>query len=98
RVAEQHGVAPRILSLSCADYASMRGEGGGEGVVDYDRTLRVTARALEVAIVRALKDGATKPGGRTRLVAVYGGALHNDLAPEAGLEAYSFAPQILTAS
>lgn len=99
RVAGEHGVTPRILSISCADYASMRGAGGGAPVVDYDRTLRVTARALEVAIVRALKDGAAPTlAGRPRLVAVYGGALHNDLAPEVGLEAYSFAPRVLAAT
>ena len=99
RVAEEHGVAPRILSISCADYESMR---GGTRTrwrgVDYDRTLRVTARALEVAIVRALGDRRAAPAGRPRLVAVYGGALHNDLAPEAGLEAYSFAPRVLAAT
>jgi hypothetical protein len=101
RVAEENGVAPRILSISCADYAAMRGGGGagesGSGV-DYDRILRVTARALEAAIVRALGDRRAAAAVRPRLVAVYGGALHNDLTPEVGLEAYSFAPRVLAAT
>jgi hypothetical protein len=57
----------------------------------------VTARALEVAIVRALGDRGPA-AARPRLVAVYGGALHNDLTPEVGLEAYSFAPRVLAAT
>lgn len=103
RVAQEHGVAPRILSISCADYESMRGGGAAAGV-DYDRTLRVTARALEVAVIRALRDRGSEQAApaatvtRPRRVAVYGGALHNDLAPEAGLEPYSFAPRILAAT
>jgi hypothetical protein len=60
--------------------------------VDYDRTLKVTARALETAILRALA-GARAPQAAKQdgLVAVYGGALHNDRNPEPELSAYSFA-------
>lgn len=105
RIAHERGVAPRILSISCADYQAMRPAGGA---VDYDRTLRVTARALEAAIVRALGDTAPGAIGRgdgdgagvraPRAVAVYGGALHNDLVPDPELAAYSFAPRILAAT
>jgi hypothetical protein len=98
RVAHDRGVAPRILSLSCADYEAMRGGGGG---VDYDRTLRVTAGALETAILRALRpphsDSALAKDG-PRFVGVYGGALHNDLHPDPDVAAYSFAPHVLGAT
>ena len=101
RTAGEHGVAPRILSISCADYQAMRAPGG----VDYDRTLRVTARALEAAIIGALSASASapmiaaaRPEGPPRFVAVYGGALHNDLLPVPELAPYSFAPRVLAAT
>jgi hypothetical protein len=90
RLADERGVVPRILSIACTDYQAMLGAGGGG--VDYDRTLKVTARALETAILRALAS-ARAPAAKTRdgLVAVYGGALHNDRNPDPELAAYSFA-------
>lgn len=93
RGAHDRGVRPSILTIGCQDYEAMRVGGG----VDYDRTLRVTAGALEVAIGRALRSAAASATG-PRLVAVYGGALHNDLHPDAELAAYSFAPAVLRAT
>lgn len=95
RVAHQGGVQPRILAIACADYQAMR-DGAG---VDYDRTLRVTARALETAILRGLVAAAAAARATgPRLVGVYGGALHNDLHPEPELAAYSFVPPVLKAT
>ena len=93
RVAHDSGVQPGILTIACKDYEAMR-QGAG---VDYDRTLRVTAAALEAAIGRALRAAAAKRAG-PHLVAVYGGALHNDLHPDPELAAYSFAPAALKAT
>jgi hypothetical protein len=87
RRAASGGVVPRILSIACADYQAMRPAGQA---VDYDRTLRVTERALESAILRALPDR------RRPFVAVYGGALHNDVHPNPLLAAYSYAPAVMT--
>jgi len=95
RVAHDSGVKPGILTIACKDYEAMR-QGGG---VDYDRTLRVTAGALEASIARALRAAAL--AARTsgpHLVAVYGGALHNDLHPDPEVAAYSFAPAALKAT
>ena len=89
RVADERGVVPRILSIACTDYQAMLGAGGGG--VDYDRTLKVTARALETAILRALASARAPAATRDGLVAVYGGALHNDANPDPELAAYSFA-------
>lgn len=83
------GVIPRILSISCADYRAMRPAGQP---VDYDRTLRVTARALEASTLRAL------PERRRAFVAVYGGALHNDVHPNPLLAPYSYAPAVMAAT
>lgn len=87
------GVVPRILSISCADYAVMRPPGGA---VDYDKTLRITASALQAAVLRSL---ALRSNGQPRpLLAVYGGALHNDVRPQAGVAPYSFVPGIMAAT
>jgi hypothetical protein len=100
RAAHERGITPRILSISCADYQAMRPAGGA---VDYDRTLRVTARALESAVIRAIGEAAVRSGSSAssdppRMVGVYGGALHNDLVPDPELAAYSFAPRVLAAT
>jgi hypothetical protein len=89
RRAASAGVVPRILSIGCAEYQAMRPAGRP---VDYDRTLRVTARALETAALRAL------PERRRPLIAVYGGALHNDVHPNPFLAAYSYVPALMTAT
>jgi len=95
RVAHDRGVRPSILTIGCQDYQAMRAGGG----VDYDRTLRVTAGALETAIARALRLAAAAAlTAGPRLVAVYGGALHNDLHPDPALAGYSFAPAALQAT
>jgi len=95
RVAHVRGVRPSILTIGCQDYEAMR----AGGAVDYDRTLRVTSVALETAIGRALRAAAAGAGTTgPRLVAVYGGALHNDLHPDAELAAYSFAANVLKAT
>jgi len=95
RLAHDRGVRPGILTIGCQDYQAMRAGGG----VDYDRTLRVTAGALETAIARALRAAATTSGmAGPRLVAVYGGALHNDLHPDPALAAYSFAAAAMQAT
>jgi hypothetical protein len=105
--AKRRGIAPRVLQISCADYAALQEAGGA---VDYDRTLRMTARALERALLGALRDrargggtggtggSAGSAGGGTRAVALYGGALHNDLYPEPSLAAYSLAPTAVQAT
>jgi hypothetical protein len=110
-------ITPRILSIACSDYAAMRPSGQP---VDYDRVLRITARALESSTLVALRDRAASlpsngaslpssgrpgssslsqsPSARPSFVAVYGGALHNDLHPDPDLAPYSLAPKIMAAT
>jgi hypothetical protein len=70
--------------------------------VDYDRTLRITARALEVAGLSALAERRkllpSPPPSPAWAVALYGGALHNDVHAEPELAAYTFAPRLLAAT
>jgi hypothetical protein len=91
RLAKQNGVAPHVLSVSCAEYAGLAGGGAGGGAVDYEALLALTRRHLQSAILEAL----TLPRAPGRpLVLVYGGALHNDLYPDGALAAYSFGPAL----
>jgi hypothetical protein len=79
------GVKPHILSVSCKEYQAIY---QGKQGVDYDALLRMTSDKLEAGVREVLgKPGA---GGDARAVVVYGGALHNDLAPPEGLSAYAF--------
>lgn len=89
RRAREAGVAPHILEISCDEYAALAGpRDGGSGRVDYDALLTITTRHLEIAV----RQAALLPRTPARpLVLVYGGALHNDLYPQAALARYSFA-------
>jgi len=98
RHAKEAGVAPHVLAVTCDEYASLTGGGKGKGKgkgtskgVDYDRLLKLTEKHLETAIRQALLLPRTP---ERPLVLVYGGALHNDLHPSRGLEAYAFGPAI----
>ena len=88
RRAKELGVAPHVLDVDCHEYQSLVSSGGG---VDYDRLLAMTGRHLGRAIQQAL--ALPRPADRP-LVLVYGGALHNDLAPNPELAKYSFGPAI----
>ena len=107
RKVDAGGAAPRILSVTCADYEAMRPRGQA---VDYDKTLRITGRALETATLRALRDPRRPNGGSTvagvspdghsprPALGIYGGALHNDLHPDPDLAPYSFAAGMMAAT
>ncbi len=88
RRAKELGVAPHVLDVDCHEYQSLVTSGGG---VDYDRLLAMTGQHLGRAIEQAL--ALPRPAERP-LVLVYGGALHNDLAPAPALAKYSFGPAI----
>jgi hypothetical protein len=88
RRAKELGVAPHVLDVDCHEYQSLVTSGGA---VDYDRLLTLTGQHLGRAIRQALT--LPRPAGRP-LILVYGGALHNDLAPTAALAKYGFGPAI----
>jgi hypothetical protein len=80
RHAKEAGLRPHILTLTCAEYASLQ----PEGAIDYQRLLSLVGDKLRQRIFQLLADK------KTRTVLVYGGALHNDLYPEPLLAAYTF--------
>jgi len=87
RRAKELGVAPHVLDVDCHEYQTV----AAGGHVDYDGLLKLTRAHLQ----RAIEQGLALPRAAGRpLVLVYGGALHNDLAPAPALAAYSFGPAI----
>ncbi|HEY3356847.1 MAG TPA: hypothetical protein VGQ83_26585 [Polyangia bacterium] len=91
-----YAIQPHFLKVSCDEYRLLL----GGARVDYDQLLRLLTRKLVVAamtarterdrkLAAAAAEGRLRPGTR-RLVAIYGGALHNDLFPSAGTEAWTF--------
>jgi hypothetical protein len=93
-------VQPHALKVGCADYQRML---GGKNV-DYVKLLEFIGHQLRDTAVGAMAQRAKPTGAPTsqpasapgprRLVALYGGALHNDLYPAAGLESWSYAADL----
>ncbi len=86
--AKRQGVEPHVLVPPCDDYARILDAGAG----DVDAMLQMIARLsrVEVETLRARRMDAGRPG----TVLVYGGAMHNDLEPGPGREAWSFGPAL----
>ncbi len=87
RRAKDLGLVSRILQVACKDYEAIMG--GGE--VDFDRLLRLTRDQLQAQLRVALRRHGSG------MVLSYGGALHNDLAPQTELAPYSFGPAMAEA-
>jgi hypothetical protein len=85
--ARSAGIQPHILEIGCSEYQGLLGEGGA---VDYEKMLKLISDLLakKIAQIKLRRDAA----GIHKIVAVYGGALHNDLYPSDDLKAYTFGP------
>lgn len=78
-------IIPHILQVSCDEYASMLDP---DGELDSEKVLAlVTKLLLEKAKFLHEKNESRKS---KRTVVIYGGAIHNDLRPEADYAAYSY--------
>lgn len=86
--AKRLGIVPNALVPSCDDFSEI----ADAGEASIDATLRVVARVSE-RTTRALIE-ANPEGG----IVMYGGALHNDLLPPKGREAWSFGPALFEAT
>ncbi|MFO0577723.1 MAG: hypothetical protein U1A78_27265 [Polyangia bacterium] len=86
--AKAGGVQPHILQVSCKQYESVL---GSDGSVDYEKMLRLLADLLRERFT-TLRERRVK-AGVDKIVAVYGGALHNDLYPsQKELLPFTFGP------
>ncbi len=86
--ASELGVRPHVLRPSCADYDRVVAA-GADGVTEM---LALIARETEALIAATLRRNREQ--GIERVVVAYGGAMHNDLVPREGREAYSFGPSV----
>ena len=88
RSAQIMKIAPHVLRPSCAELDEVLKAGGGDIAV----MLKMIAK-LSVATAKPFIDrNASLPDDK--LLLLYGGALHNDLEPRAGREAFSFGPEL----
>ncbi len=85
--AKSLGIQPHILEVECEDYQKVQDADGG---IDYLALLELVARRLEDKGKAALKAQTSKD----RLVAIYGGAIHNDAEPAEMWKTVSFAPLV----
>jgi hypothetical protein len=92
--AEQLGVRPHILEFECKDYEALLEK---DSEVDYFEMLGLITRELEQRSAKLVAE-PTAEGEPVRAVAVYGGAIHNDLAPHEELAQFSFAAALDEAS
>jgi hypothetical protein len=84
------GVQPHLLRPTCDDYANLA-DAGADVVRE---SLGLIKRLTQSDATKLFERNHTAKNGK--LVVTYGGAMHNDLAPAKGLEAYSFGPELQT--
>jgi hypothetical protein len=89
--AQAAGVAPHILKMSCKDYASVTTK---DGDTDFVKMLTLTRQRLQDEVSRYLSASLPADGKGARIVAVYGGALHNDLYPAPSHKFFTFGPTL----
>jgi hypothetical protein len=85
--ARKAGVQPHAMRIGCDDYARVAPPGKD---VDVEALLTLTTRELD----RVTLDAVGHPAGPRPLIAVYGGALHNDRFPDPGVAEWSYAKSI----
>lgn len=86
--ARDFGLVPDMLRPDCADIDAMRGVDAGDAI---GATLEIIARLTESQAKALVKRDARSDADRGKMVVIYGGALHNDLAPRAGAARWSYA-------
>ena len=84
------GIQLHAMTVTCADYAAIAPAGGD---VDPVAMLTLTTRELRRIATSAIDHRALEPDHRP-WIAVYGGALHNDRFPEAGVAEWSYAADV----
>ena len=90
RGAKALGIQPHILRVSCQDYGKLL----HRNKVDYEELLTLIRRHLEkraMDVLHAGRKDKTTTTSKRKLLALYGGAIHNDLYPMGeGFAAFSY--------
>jgi hypothetical protein len=87
-------IQPHAMTLSCKDYEALAPAGGSPDPVVM---LGLVTRELSRIATSAIRHRDKQPGHRP-WIAVYGGALHNDRFPAAGVAEWSYAAAVEAAS
>jgi hypothetical protein len=93
RKAQEHDIRGYVLQFSCEEYAALLGKGKAKGALDTEKLLETVSKKLgEQGLA------ASRAATEDELVLLYGGATHNDLFPYPGLEAWSYAQELVKES
>ena len=84
-IAKSLGIAPHALVPECEELRAVTQAGAG----DIERMLVLIADATVRETEKLVASGNPE-----RSIVLYGGALHNDLAPRAGRETWSYGPRL----
>ena len=87
-------IQPHAMTLSCQDYEALAPETGSPDPVVM---LGLVTRELSRIATSAIRHRDQQPGHRP-WIAIYGGALHNDRFPAAGVAEWSYAAAVDAAS
>jgi hypothetical protein len=82
------GIQPHAMHLGCDDWKKVAPPNQD---IDYEAMLGIITRELGGIATQAAAARAQAP---RHLIVVYGGALHNDLYPDAGVEDWSYAKKV----
>lgn len=102
--AEKRGVLPHVMTMTCADYDQLVDD---KGAVNYDKML-VLVKGKLAGLARKVFDYRARPrkndsqesqsapaaDATEPMIVMYGGALHNDEYPFAGLEDISYVKDV----
>ncbi len=86
------GIVPDMLRPTCTDLDGVR----REGVDPIAASLELIARLSTVQAETLIDRDARSDADRGKMVVVYGGMLHNDLAPRGEAARWSYAPEVAT--
>lgn len=89
--ARTFGLVPDMLRPDCADIDVMRGLEADDAI---GATLEVIARLTAGQAKALVRRDALSDTDRGKMVVIYGGALHNDLAPRPEAARWSYAPEL----
>lgn len=90
------GLRAHGMRVTCDDYRAMAG-GGDDAIVHMLDLTTAELTRLAVAYLRRAAAQSSAPASviaEPSLIVIYGGALHNDRFPAAGLASWSYAPAV----
>jgi hypothetical protein len=92
--ARRAGIVPDALRPTCQDLDAAA-KAGDQAVPVMLETI---ARLSRIKAAELLARNDQSPQAKDKMVILYGGALHNDLAPKPGRETWSFGPELARAT